>query len=56
MGDQDDRPAGRVELVEKGEDLGAGMAVEVARGFVGEDQRGFGDEGAGHGDPLLLAA
>ena len=56
VGDQDDRAARRVELVEEGHDLGARMAVEVAGRLVGEDQRGFGDERAGDGDALLLAA
>ena len=36
------------------EDLGSGAAVEVARGLVGEDDRGFAGESAGHRDALLL--
>ena len=56
VGDEDDRPAGVVELVEQRHDLGAGMAVEVAGRLVGQDQRGFGDDRPGDGDALLLAA
>ena len=32
------------------------FGVKVAGGLVGEDQLGFADQGAGHGDALLLAA
>lgn len=32
------------------------MRVEVAGGFVGDDERRVGDEGAGDGDALFLAA
>ena len=35
---------------------GAGLRVEVAGRLVGEDDGRFGDQGAGDGDPLLLAA
>ena len=35
--------------------LGA-IAVEVAGGLVGDDERRVGDDGAGDGDALLLAA
>ena len=56
VGDEDDRPPAGVELAEDAEDLGAGVAVEVAGRLVGEDERRFGDEGARDGDPLLLAA
>jgi hypothetical protein len=38
------------------DDLLPGLAVEVAGGFVGEDQRGPRHQGAGDGDALLLAA
>ena len=38
------------------EDLGAGAAVEVAGGLVGEDDLRPAGEGPGHGDALLLAA
>ena len=43
-------------LAHEGEDLGAGAAVEVAGGLVGEDDLGLAGQGPGHGDPLLLAA
>ena len=56
VGDEDDRPAGGVELVEQRHDLGAGVAVEVAGRLVGEDQRRLRDERARDRDPLLLAA
>ena len=38
------------------DDLGAGVAVEVAGRLVGEDERRLGDERAGDRDALLLAA
>ena len=38
VGDEDDGPARGVELAEQREDLGAGVAVEVARGLVREDR------------------
>ena len=56
VGDEHDRPAGGVELVEQGHDVGAGVAVEVAGRLVGEDERGLGDERPGDRDALLLAA
>ena len=56
VGDEDDRPAAGVELAEDGQDVGAGAAVEVAGRLVGEDERRLGDERAGDGDALLLAA
>ena len=45
-----------VERLEQVEDLVARLAVEVARGFVAEQQRGIGDDGARDADALLLAA
>ena len=45
-----------VELVEERHDLVAGLGVEVAGGFVGEDDGGLVDEGAGDGDALTLTA
>ena len=56
VGDEDDRAARPVELAEQLEDLAARGLVEVAGRLVGEDERGVGDEGAGDGDALLLAA
>ncbi|MCC2633338.1 MAG: hypothetical protein K0S48_1224 [Ramlibacter sp.] len=38
------------------EDFVGGRAVEVARGFVGQHERGLEDEGPGDGHPLLHAA
>ena len=38
------------------EDGFRGMGVEIAGGFVGDDQLGVGDDGARDGDTLLLAA
>ena len=55
-----DHDNGQVELFvqfgDQGEDLLAGDTVEVAGGFVGEEEAGTGHEGAGNGDALLLAA
>jgi len=38
------------------DDCLAGFGVEVAGGFIGEDDAGIVDEGSGDGDPLLLSA
>ena len=57
MGDEDDGSffvAG--ELGEELNDDGAGGGVQIARGFVGEDDRGAMEEGASHGGALELAA
>src|SRR6187200_785505 len=43
-------------LAQQGEHVGARLRVEVAGRLVGEDNRGFRDQGAGDRDPLLLAA
>ena len=56
VGDEDDRAARGVELVEQAEDLGRRARVEVARRLVGQDQGRLGDERPGDGDALLLAA
>lgn len=45
-----------MEVDEDLEDGVAGCAVEVAGGFVGQEEGGFVDERAGDGDALLLAA
>ncbi len=45
-----------VEAFEEGEDFGGAGGVEVSGGFVGEDEVGIGDDGAGDGDALLLSA
>src|SRR5690606_34427728 len=57
VGDHDDGLAEGLDAVaQEGEDFGAGAGVEVAGGFVGEDDLGSADEGAGAGDALLLSA
>ena len=56
VGDHEDGDAGVVEFLEDAHDFDAGLAVEVAGGFVGEEEGGVVDEGAGDGDALLLAA
>ena len=56
MGDDDDGVAFAVELFEKGEDFDAGFGVEISGGFVGQNNRGVVDQGAGDGDALFLAA
>src|SRR4051794_30189647 len=56
VGDHDDGPAGRVQVVEHPQQVGAGLGVQVAGRLVGQDQRGRGDQGTGDRDPLLLAA
>ena len=55
-----DHDHGLAELVDRAaeelEGLGRGAAVEVAGGFVGEDDLGVAREGSGDGDALLLPA
>ena len=55
VGDDHDRLAPGVHPVEDLEDLEAGLAVEVAGGLVGEDQRGLVHERPGDGRPLALS-
>jgi hypothetical protein len=55
VGDNDDRGAGRVQLPQQRDDLGAGGRVEVARGLVGQHQGRIAGHGPGDGDPLPLA-
>ena len=56
MGDHDDRGAVAVQLLDQSHDLRAGRAVQVARRFVSEDDRGGANQGARDRDPLPLAA
>ena len=56
VGDEHDRAAGAVEVVEQVEDVGGRRRVEVAGRLVGQQQRRFGDQRAGDRHPLLLAA
>ncbi len=57
VGHEDDADAGFVaEFAEQGEDVLAVGGVEVAGGFVGEDEAGAVDERTGDGDALHLAA
>ena len=44
------------ELAEEAEDVFAVGGIEITGGFIGEDERGAVDEGAGDGDALLFAA
>ena len=52
----DDGVAVGVEVAEEIEDFAAGLRIEVARRFVGEEERRFVHERAGDGDALALAA
>src|SRR5690606_10547111 len=56
VGDHDDGDALVVEFLKNAHDLDGGFAVEVAGGFVGEEDVRLVDEGAGDGDALLLSA
>ena len=56
MGDHDDGGAGGVEVPEQLEDFVCSFSVQIAGGFIGQDDGGFVEEGAGDGDALLLAA
>ncbi len=56
VGDDDDGDAGAVEFLEEFHDLATAVGIEVAGGFIGHEDGGIVDEGAGDGDALLLAA
>ena len=56
VGDHHDRGAGRVQLIEQGEDGLPGGLVEVAGGLVGQHDGRLPDQGAGDRDPLALPA
>ena len=56
MGDKDDRDAAGIQIVKDVQDLLARDSVEVTGRLVGQDDTGFGRQGAGDGNPLLLAA
>src|SRR5215212_6872994 len=56
VGDHDDGLALRRQLLEDAHDLLGGLRVEVARGLVGEEDRGAVDERPGDRDALPLAA
>jgi len=56
VGDEDDGVSAGVKVVEESHDLIAGLGVEVAGGFVGEDDGGAINEGSGDGDALALTA
>jgi hypothetical protein len=42
--------------IEQAKNLLCGDSSEIARGFIGDDERGISDNRAGDGDTLLLAA
>jgi acyl-CoA thioesterase-1 len=44
------------EGAQQGQDLAAVVAVQVAGGFVGQEDQGVGDQGPGDGHALLLTA
>lgn len=56
VGDHDDGLSGVVEGLEEVDDFASGGGVEVAGGFVGEDDFGFVGECASDGDALSFAA
>jgi len=56
VGEQDDRAAGGVQLVEQLQDIGGRAGVQVAGGLVGQDERRVRDQGSSDRDALLLAA
>ena len=57
VGDEEDGLAAFFVLSEEGvHDGAAGLGVEIAGGFVGEEEGGLVDEGAGDGDALAFAA
>ena len=56
MSDHDDGVAFRVDALELVHDGDGRFGIEIARGLVGEDNLWVGDDGAGDGGALLLAA
>ena len=56
MGGHHDDGAAGVDVAEQLEHPAGGALVEVAGGLVGQEDRGIVHQGAGDGDPLLLAA
>ena len=56
VGHDDDGGSIVVQPSKKRDDLGAGMSVELARRFVGEEERRIVGESARDRDPLLLSA
>ena len=56
MGDYDDGAAFGVDGLEEIGDFFLGLGIELAGGFVGEDDVRVVDEGAGDGNALFLAA
>ena len=57
VGDHDDGLIDlAVEAFQQLQNVLGGYAVEVAGGFVGDQDHRVGDDGAGDGDSLLLAA
>ena len=56
MGDDDDGHALFVQLLEDTHDIFAGLRVQGAGRFVGQQQTGAVDQGTGNGDALLLTA
>jgi hypothetical protein len=56
VGYEDDCLALPVKLVEQGKDVLAGFAVEVAGGFVSQQNARVADKRAGNGDPLFFTA
>src|ERR1017187_7940647 len=54
VGGHHDRRAGAVDPVQQAHDVQAGRRVEVARGLVGQQNRGLVDESASDGHTLLL--
>ena len=56
MSDNNQRDTAGIEGFEQIDDFLAGMAVEVAGRFIGQNQGWLHDGGAGDGDALALAA
>ncbi len=54
--EHDGQAVGSVQVAQHGDDLGAGVRVEVAGRLVGEQQLGLVDERARDRDALLLAS
>src|SRR5215475_11026501 len=56
MGDDDESEATQIHVLDESNNFTAGGAVEVPRGFIGQQQVGIHHDCAGDGDALLFAA
>ena len=56
VGGEDDGSAGLFELVDEIPEMATGLGIEAGGGLIEEEEFRIADEGAGHGEALLLAS